>query len=68
MAFNDVSARDFQLANQLWTSGKAVDTFGPCGPALVTVDDLGDLQDLGVKTRVNGDTVQNGCELTPEPA
>jgi 2-keto-4-pentenoate hydratase/2-oxohepta-3-ene-1,7-dioic acid hydratase in catechol pathway len=60
MAFNDVSARDFQLANQLWTSGKAVDTFGPCGPALVTVDDLGDLQDLGVKTRVNGDTVQDG--------
>lgn len=60
MAFNDVSARDFQLANQLWTSGKAVDTFGPCGPALVTVDDLGDLQNLSVKTRVNGDTVQNG--------
>lgn len=60
MAFNDVSARDFQLANQLWTSGKAVDTFGPCGPALVTVDDLGDLQDLAVKTRVNGDTVQDG--------
>lgn len=60
MAFNDVSARDFQLANQLWTSGKAVDTFGPCGPALVMVDDLGDLQDLVVKTRVNGETVQNG--------
>jgi len=60
MAFNDVSARDFQLANQLWTSGKAVDTFGPCGPALVTADELGDLQDLGVKTRVNGATVQNG--------
>jgi 2-keto-4-pentenoate hydratase/2-oxohepta-3-ene-1,7-dioic acid hydratase in catechol pathway len=60
MAFNDVSARDFQLANQLWTSGKAVDTFGPCGPALVTVDDLGDLQNLSVKTRVNGDTVQDG--------
>jgi len=59
MAFNDVSARDFQLANQLWTSGKAVDTFGPCGPALVTVDDLGDLQDLSIKTRVNGNTVQN---------
>lgn len=60
MAFNDVSARDFQLANQLWTSGKAVDTFGPCGPALVTLDDLGNLQDLAVKTRVNGDVVQNG--------
>lgn len=60
MAFNDVSARDFQLANQLWTSGKAVDTFGPCGPALVTVEELGDLQDLAVQTRVNGDRVQNG--------
>lgn len=60
MVFNDVSARDFQLANQLWTSGKAVDTFGPCGPALVTVDELGDLQDLGVRTRVNGDLLQNG--------
>lgn len=60
MAFNDVSARDFQLANQLWTSGKAVDTFGPCGPALVTADELGDVQNLGVKTRVNGDTVQDG--------
>lgn len=60
MTFNDVSARDFQLANPLWTSGKAVDTFGPCGPALVTVDELGDLQDLRVQTRVNGDTVQDG--------
>ncbi|MBD1202498.1 MAG: fumarylacetoacetate hydrolase family protein [Rhodobacteraceae bacterium] len=60
MAFNDVSARDFQLANQLWTSGKAVDTFGPCGPALVTMEELGDLQDLSVQTRVNGERVQNG--------
>ena len=60
MAFNDVSARDFQLANLLWTSGKAVDTFGPCGPALVTVDELGDLQDLAIRTRVNGETVQDG--------
>jgi acylpyruvate hydrolase len=60
MAFNDVSARDFQLANPLWTSGKAVDTFGPCGPALVTVDELGELQDLPLRTRVNGATVQDG--------
>ncbi|MEQ9259166.1 MAG: fumarylacetoacetate hydrolase family protein [Roseovarius sp.] len=60
MAFNDVSARDFQLANQLWTSGKAVDTFGPCGPELVTTDELGDLQALAVKTRVNGETLQDG--------
>src|SRR3954452_8245485 len=60
MALNDVSARDLQLANQLWTGGKAIDTFGPCGPALVLRDDIGDLQALAVRTRVNGETVQDG--------
>ena len=60
MAFNDVSARDLQLANPLWTGGKAVDTFAPCGPALVLMDELADLQDLGLRTRVNGKTVQDG--------
>ena len=60
MAFNDVSARDLQLANTLWTGGKAIDTFGPCGPALVTLDEVGDLGALGVRTRVNGETVQDG--------
>jgi 2-keto-4-pentenoate hydratase/2-oxohepta-3-ene-1,7-dioic acid hydratase in catechol pathway len=60
MAFNDVSARDLQLANNLWTGGKAIDTFGPCGPALVTLDEIGDLQALRVQTRVNGETVQDG--------
>jgi 2-keto-4-pentenoate hydratase/2-oxohepta-3-ene-1,7-dioic acid hydratase in catechol pathway len=60
MALNDVSARDLQLANSLWTGGKAIDTFAPCGPALVTLDELGDVQALGIRTRVNGETVQQG--------
>ncbi len=60
MAFNDVSARDLQMANTLWTGGKAIDTFGPCGPALVLGEALGDLQALAVKTRVNGEVVQDG--------
>jgi acylpyruvate hydrolase len=60
MAFNDVSARDLQLANPLWTGGKAIDTFGPCGPALVLLDEIEDLQMLAVRTRVNGETVQDG--------
>ena len=60
MAFNDVSARDLQLANNLWTGGKAIDTFGPCGPALITLDEVGDIGNLGVRTRVNGETVQDG--------
>jgi acylpyruvate hydrolase len=60
MAFNDVSARDLQLQNPLWTSGKAIDTFAPCGPALVTLDEVGDVQDLVLRTRVNGQVVQEG--------
>jgi 2-keto-4-pentenoate hydratase/2-oxohepta-3-ene-1,7-dioic acid hydratase in catechol pathway len=60
MPFNDVSARDLQLQNPLWTSGKAIDTFAPCGPALVTLDEIDDLQTLGLRTRINGELVQEG--------
>ncbi|HMD56183.1 MAG TPA: fumarylacetoacetate hydrolase family protein [Solirubrobacteraceae bacterium] len=60
MPFNDVSARDLQLQNPLWTSGKAIDTFGPCGPALVLMDEIEDLQALELRTRINGEVVQEG--------
>jgi 2-keto-4-pentenoate hydratase/2-oxohepta-3-ene-1,7-dioic acid hydratase in catechol pathway len=60
MPFNDVSARDLQFQNPLWTSGKAIDTFAPCGPALVTLDEVGDLGALGLRARINGETVQEG--------
>jgi 2-keto-4-pentenoate hydratase/2-oxohepta-3-ene-1,7-dioic acid hydratase in catechol pathway len=60
MAFNDVSARDLQNKTSQWMLGKAIDTFAPCGPALVTRDELGDLQALGVEARVNGQVVQSG--------
>jgi acylpyruvate hydrolase len=60
MPFNDVSARDLQLQNQLWTSGKALDTFAPCGPALVTLDEIDDLHALGLRTRINGELMQEG--------
>jgi len=60
MPFNDVSARDLQLQNPLWTSGKAVDTFAPCGPALVTLDEAGDLGSLALRTRINGKVAQEG--------
>ncbi len=59
-ALNDVSARDLQLQNPLWTSGKAIDTFAPCGPALVTLDEVGDLGDLAVRTRIDGELLQDG--------
>jgi acylpyruvate hydrolase len=60
MPFNDVSARDLQLANNLWTGGKAIDTFGPCGPELVLLDEIEDLQALAIRARVNGATLQDG--------
>jgi acylpyruvate hydrolase len=60
MPFNDVSARDLQLQNPLWTSGKAIDTFAPCGPALVMLDEIDDLGNLALQTRVNGETLQKG--------
>jgi 2-keto-4-pentenoate hydratase/2-oxohepta-3-ene-1,7-dioic acid hydratase in catechol pathway len=60
MPFNDVSARDLQLQNQLWTSGKAIDSFAPCGPALVTLDEIGDLQGLALRSRINGELIQEG--------
>ena len=60
MPFNDVSARDLQLENPLWTSGKAIDTFAPCGPALVLMDEIDDVQRLALRTRVNREVVQEG--------
>jgi len=60
MPFNDVSARDLQMQNPLWTSGKAIDTFAPCGPALVTLDEIDNLGALGLRTRVNGEVLQEG--------
>ena len=59
MALNDVSARDLQAQASQWTMGKAIDTFAPCGPALVLCDEISDLQELGIRTRVNGETLQD---------
>lgn len=60
MAFNDLSARDLQFKTGQWTLGKAIDGFAPCGPAVVTLDEVGDLQNLSLQTRVNGITLQDG--------
>lgn len=59
MALNDVSARDLQMEVSQWTMGKAIDTFAPCGPALVTLDEISDLGALGIRARVNGETLQD---------
>jgi 2-keto-4-pentenoate hydratase/2-oxohepta-3-ene-1,7-dioic acid hydratase in catechol pathway len=56
---NDVSARDLQFGDGQWVRGKSLDTFCPLGPVVVTADELPDPQALGLRTRVNGETVQD---------
>ena len=56
---NDVSARDVQRRHGQWFKGKGLDTFGPIGPWIVTKDEAGDGNNLGVQTRVNGQARQS---------
>jgi len=57
---NDVSERTFQTARGgLWGKGKSAPGFGPIGPQLVTADEAGDVMNLRVTTKVNGETRQD---------
>ena len=56
---NDVSARDLQFGDTQWTRGKALDTFAPMGPCLVTADEIPDPQNLGIRCVVSGETLQD---------
>ncbi|MEM5468984.1 fumarylacetoacetate hydrolase family protein [Celeribacter marinus] len=62
---NDVSEREFQAerAGQ-WVKGKSSDNFGPTGPWLVTPDEVGDFDNLGMWLEVNGERVQDGSTST----
>jgi acylpyruvate hydrolase len=55
---NDVSMRDYQNRTHQWLPGKAWDASTPVGPELVTLDEVGDLSALTLRTTVNGATVQ----------
>jgi 2-keto-4-pentenoate hydratase/2-oxohepta-3-ene-1,7-dioic acid hydratase in catechol pathway len=59
MVLNDITARDLQYRGTQWLAGKAVDASTPCGPALVTLDEVSDVQNLDIRTRVNGVQVQS---------
>lgn len=52
---NDVSARDWQKNDRQWWRAKGSDTFGPCGPFIVTGLNYDDLQ---LELRLNGETKQ----------
>lgn len=63
---NDVTARDRQVRRtpegMTWYelgSGKAFDSSAPIGPCIVTVDEIGDPQQLKLQSRVNGELRQS---------
>ncbi|WP_419877491.1 fumarylacetoacetate hydrolase family protein [Brevibacillus centrosporus] len=56
---NDVSARDLQFATSQWLLGKTCDKFCPIGPYLVSADEVGDPDQLQIRTYVNGELRQN---------
>jgi len=63
---NDVTARDRQVTLRPDGSsvynlgpGKNFDTCAPIGPALVTADEVGDVQNLQLRTTVNGELRQS---------
>jgi 2-keto-4-pentenoate hydratase/2-oxohepta-3-ene-1,7-dioic acid hydratase in catechol pathway len=56
---NDVSARDVQLATSQWTLGKSFPTFCPCGPWIVSSDELEDPHQLEIKLSIDGEVLQH---------
>lgn len=62
---NDVSERAFQMERGgQWVKGKSAETFNPCGPYLVTPDEIEDVGKLGMWLDVNGVRRQTGSTAT----
>ncbi len=61
--FNDITARDIQrreMQSGVFSFSKAIDTFCPIGPWIVTKDEVPDAQALAMELRVNGQVRQRG--------
>ncbi len=61
---NDISARDLQKRHRQFFLGKSLPGSCPMGPCIVPASDIGDVQSLFVRSRVNGvikqdDTTEN---------
>lgn len=57
---NDVSQRNIQNADKSgWFRGKSFDTFLPLGPEVLLKEDVADIQNLRLTTRLNGIPVQD---------
>jgi acylpyruvate hydrolase len=56
---NDVSVRDYQMRTSQWMLGKVFDTHAPCGPVIVTTDEIPDPQTLAIRTTIDGVVLQD---------
>ena len=56
---NDLSARDLQFSTPQWMAGKVFDGSAPCGPALVTPEEAGPHEAIGISLILNGETMQS---------
>jgi 2-keto-4-pentenoate hydratase/2-oxohepta-3-ene-1,7-dioic acid hydratase in catechol pathway len=61
LIFNDITARDIQrreMRSGVFSFCKAIDTFCPIGPWIVTADEIPNPHDLAMELRVNGEPRQ----------
>lgn len=56
---NDVTSRTLQHAHKQWFLGKSLDGFCPMGPCIVTTDEITDVGQLRLQTRVNDENRQD---------
>jgi 2-keto-4-pentenoate hydratase/2-oxohepta-3-ene-1,7-dioic acid hydratase in catechol pathway len=57
--YNDGSVRDFQRHTTQFTPGKNFVATGGFGPWMMTPDEIGNLDDMEITTRLNGEVMQN---------
>ncbi|MDO8312947.1 MAG: fumarylacetoacetate hydrolase family protein, partial [Sideroxyarcus sp.] len=57
---HDVSARDVQFKDNQITLGKNFNGFCPLGPCIVTTDEMKEPGNIRLRTRLNGETMQDG--------
>ncbi len=55
---NDITMRDYQRRTVQWFAGKTFQASTPWGPWIVTLDELGDLDDRAISLTVNGEERQ----------
>jgi 2-keto-4-pentenoate hydratase/2-oxohepta-3-ene-1,7-dioic acid hydratase in catechol pathway len=57
--FNDATARDWQRHTHQWIPGKNFPLTGPLGPYMATTQEIPDVTQLTLETRLNGEVMQH---------